>query len=349
MPSDPSLGGINRLRTAGGRASVPAEFGNITTMFACGTRLYLIAQRGVTSGVTADSIDPHRYNPHIPWIVQRTELSYGSETAFVQRTLCTAVELIKSPYIQCNINVDEALETVLRASQDFAVIADFSNELSKLEARVREQVAQQRTAPSHLPNTPNLQANGELAVLKLRSIQLCIVKLCQMFYPKQNTNDKWANNLIDAVAIRHPDDQAYLDFVTNVCDHLRELEWYRHAITHSDDKKWVRFTDYDLAPDSATIAPTVEILHPNVRISRRDIGQFLRHHIDELSAIFENTTAMLCDRNARQFSTAIRSYVREHVAGKLNSGARFTWAADVTGGSLQNLQGADLSPRIETS
>jgi hypothetical protein len=309
------------MRDGAGQATIPPAFGNIIAMMTMEHRIYLIGERGVSSGVMADQIDPQRQNVNIPQIVQREELTYGANTQFLQKTLCTAVSLLQPTHLPTNFLTEAALMLTLKISQDLAAVADVIGEFRQHEAATRDKMAQGEVTRKHLPRTPNLKGRVEQAISHLRKVQVGIMAISGYFYPKQTQNAPW----IDSVKAGLAQDDPFREYINVALPALEEISNCRNAMIHGDDMKRLEINDYDLGADGIFIAPTLEVIHPQSPLSRRDVIQYLDHMKDRLVDVFAMFLSVFCDRNVRSVAPMFDTHVIELPNGELRAGSPFVW------------------------
>lgn len=320
MPRPNSLNRpIDRMREGGGQANIPVAFGNIVAMITTEHRLYLIAERGVSSGVFADQIDPKRQNAEIPQIVQREELTYGADTPFIQKTLCTAAALLNPTHLPADFPREEAWMLTLKIAQDAGAVAETVVELKKREIDTRSRMARGEITRHHLPSTPNLKGRTEQAIGQLRSIQISIIKLANFFYPKETSKAPW----LDSVQAGFNKEDIFHEQLNIIVMILDEIAVCRNAMIHGDDTKSLHIHDYDLRADGAFIAPTLEVVHPQKPLSRRDIVQYIDSMKDRLVDVFAIFLSIFCDRNVRSISPMFETHVAELPDGELIAGSPF--------------------------
>ena len=192
MPkTDSSRRPIDHMREGGGQAAIAPEFGKIVAIMPAEHRIYLIAERGVSSGVMADQIDPDRQNPSIPQIVQRQELTYGADTPFIQNTLCVAVALLNSTHLPEGFPKEGGLMLAFNVAQEVAAVVDIVAELRQYGALTLAKMTRGEVTRAHLPRTPNLKGRVEQAIGHLRKVQLEIQRMSGLFYPRAAPNVPW--------------------------------------------------------------------------------------------------------------------------------------------------------------
>jgi len=316
---------IDQKRNGGGRGAIPPEFGKIISKMAFEHRIYFIAERGVSSGVMADQIDPDRRTASIPQIVQRQELTYGADTPFVQNTLCVAIALLDTAFLPANFPRETGLMIALNVAQDLAAVYDIVIELRQHAEAILTKVAKGEISREHLPRTPNLKGRVEQAIYHLRKIQLDIQRLCGLFYCKMAPNSPWVESLRAGLSENDPF-WGNFDVAEKI---LNDVANCRHAMTHEDSSKRLEVIDYDLNSDGALVSPTIAVKHPKLDWGRCDIIQFLDVKIEELQNIFAGFLATFCDRNVRLLSPIFSSSVQKLPDGELRNGSPFVWVTQM--------------------
>ncbi len=321
-------GTIDRMRDSGGSAKIPEGYGNVVSMKGIGSRMYFLAEKGVTSGVMADNIDPERTNPYIPFVVQRTELEYGLDTPFMQRTLYAAFELVDETHLPDHVGTDDLLATAFDVAYALAAVIDVAKELLRHQAETREK---QLTA-AYLPRTENLIGKVKQSLAHLRDAESTIKEMTLQFYPKAASSDPWDKELRTAMEAAHGSNpevmvcfEKHIGFLLAGADH-------RNAMIHRDKMKWVTITDYELEAQGSIVAPTIEITHPRNPVARKDVAQFLQTQVELISYTYETFLAWLCDLNVRVFHEMFDTRVVALPDGEMRKGSRIVWQTTLNEG-----------------
>lgn len=337
MARRPVQGPFRRIdiqRRAGGRADVPGDVGAIVIMKPIHGPMYFVAERGTSSAVFADHIDPLRRNPNIPQIVQQRELAYGADAPFIQKTLCIAVELMQAVYLPNGFQTDRCLEIALAAARDLASVADAVTDLKAREAATRVEVEAGRFPLGHLPHTQNLRGIVEQAVSHLRAVRVGALQVAELFYPKPRHNAPADTHLMAIMQGLFDAADPFLTYFDAQLRALSDLATYRDAIIHP--KAGVEFivTDYSMAPEGHYLAPTVEVRHPISPLARMDVVQFLEVQADIIGNVFEMFLVAFCNFNAQQQGGVFESAVAELPEGEFRRGTRFYWHSWLTPGAV---------------
>ncbi|PNU05483.1 hypothetical protein A8V01_15980 [Novosphingobium guangzhouense] len=299
---------VDLIRDSAGSMSIPADHGNIVSVKVIGDRMYFIAQRGLTSAVMADHIDPERINADIPPVVQTVELAYGAEDPMMQRTVCAAFELIDPTYLPQSVDRDAVLTIVIEAAQSLALVKDTVQELQDHQADVRKQAEAGELSRGHVPRTPNLRGKVRQCIAALRDVEVGIKQVAGHFYPKENPKDPWDKAFKPALEAALGAENA-ADQIINTWAVMDRVADHRHAMIHADATKSLTVFDYGLEPDGHFCAPTIEIAHPKNPVPRHDVGDFLSRQVAEIAEVFEALLAHMCDLNVRHLNDMFVSHV----------------------------------------
>lgn len=327
-PEPPNRRHIDRFRDGAGQAQIEGGTGAIVRMITIESehRLYFLTERGLASAQMADQIDPERQNPNIPQFVQRMDLSYGADAPFMQRSLCVGAELFQQAYLPERIAKDAPLTIALSVAKEFAEVADTIKALSENEAETRARLGRGEIQIGVIPRTPNLNGRIEQAVHHLRAVQLAIVRLCDLFYPRRPPKAKFNTSFLAAVRAAHPEDASMIENSEIGVGVLDRIANFRNAVIHhADGDKRLICSDYELRADGSLLAPTIAIEHPQTPVLRQDAVRFLDQQLEDLSATFEMFVVLLCDRNARNWDIGLLSYVAAMPEGQLRNGSRYEW------------------------
>lgn len=332
MTQKPGNRPIDRLREGPGRAEIPPGHGSIISMKVIGDRMYFLAERGFTSGVMADQIDPERTNPRIPFVIQRVEIPYGVEHPFMQKTVCVAFELINQTYLQNDIDVDECLTLAVSNAISLASVMDVVNEMIGHQGATRAAGKAGKLSAGHLPHTLNLKSKVHQSLAALRDVEVAIKKTVSKFYPKEAPNDAWDKKFKAELISSRDKTEGFVDHVNMIWKVMEEVADHRHAMIHADETKSLKIYDYELDPKGAFVAPTIEILHPRSPVARRDTAQFLESQTMKIANVYENLLGYLCDLNAREPSVKFEHHVTSLPAEQRRHGSKLVWTTKIRDG-----------------
>jgi hypothetical protein len=316
---------IDRFRNSAGHFEVAGDAGTVIRMFTLrDERIYFIRENGVSSAQMADQIDPDRKNPNIPQVVQRSEIHYGATASFIQRTICTCVELFNKAHLPHNINADDAIIIAINAADSLANIQDNISLLQESEARVRQGLAAGNILLDILPTTNGLKQNVESSISSMRKVAILSQSICDLFYPRIPKSETFSTHLRGKLIAQLGNQYPGQNMVDRNIKILETIFDYRNALVHEDDSKSLTIYDYEIDQSGSLVAPTLEIKHRSSPQSRVDAREFLSHWLDAISIAFETYVAFLCDRNVTQSIEGLQSYISDDADIK-KSGTRFQW------------------------
>lgn len=320
---------IDRMRESAGSAKIPEGYGNVVSVKGIGARMYFLAERGVTSGVMADQIDPERTNPNIPFVVQRTELAYGLDTPFIQKTLCAAFELVDQTYLPSHVSKDSLLTMALHAASALAAVVDVTKELQAHQIETRGQPL----SAAYLPTTNNLTGRVKQSLAHLRDVENTIKEMTLHFYPKSASSDPWYKDLRAAIKTVYGSSSEVMECFDNFRAILNAVADHRNAMIHPDTMKSVTITDYELEAHGSIVAPTIMIIHPKNPVLRHDVLHFLQSQVEVISYIYETFLAWLCNLNVKALlDDAFDTRVAALPDGEMRNGSRVVWQTTVREG-----------------
>ena len=182
---------IDTARDGASSMSIPPECGNIVAMKVIADRMFLLAERCLSSGVFADHIDPERTNPNLPPIIQQKELNFGVEHLFVRKTVGAAFALADENHLPEAVISDDLLSIVLDAASSLASVVEVANELRQHQEEMREASKARKLSAAYVPRTPNLKAKVRQCLAGLRDVEISVKRLAALFYPKDTQNEPW--------------------------------------------------------------------------------------------------------------------------------------------------------------
>ena len=289
-------------------------------------RLYLIGERGISSGVMADQVDPDRTNANLPFLVQREELLYGVTTLFVAQTVGAANALLrKGGPLPHFIDHEAGFLQGLAVAQNLGAIADTAKNLAENEARVRKRIAEAKITRDVLPHTQNLRGTINQVIAHMADAQEAIVRLAEIFYPRKDQRQGWSQSLEESLVLDLTGDCFNLDRCIGVIHYLRRLRDYRNSVHHKKVDQEVIVTDYDISPNGDIIAPTIEVKHPKSGLLRVDTKQFIEFSLQNISQAFETLLTIFCDTKAVDFADVVENHVVSLPDGELQLGSRYAW------------------------
>ena len=323
---------IDRIREAAGSATIPPGHGNIVSMKTIDHRIYFLAERGLTSGVMADSIDPERTNLDIPFIVQRVEIAYGVEHPFMQKTVCVAFELIDPTYLPSHVDNEQCLTLAVGIATSLASVMDVVGELHMHQSETREKGKAGQLTQGYVPRTTNLKGKVHQCIAALRDIEIAIKKTTIQFYPKDAPNDSWDKKFKADILAEYGKQDGFGDYIYFLWLCMDNVGDHRNAMIHPDDTKSILIYDYELDATGAFVAPTIEIKHPLSPVARHDISQFLEVQAANISNVYESLLGYMCDLNVRPLNKMLESRVTTLPHEERRNGSQLVWRTNVREG-----------------
>lgn len=253
---------VKRSRRSAGSAKVPHTHGNIVAIQTTEDRMYLLNERGISSGVTADQIDPDQTNPDIPHIVQREEIAYGAEHAFVRRTVGITFTLAEATYLPEHINKKSLITLSINVASRLASVFDIANALENHAIETNDALRSKRDI-GIIPKTPNLKGVTEQCISDLRKSSTHLKEVINLFYPKDSHKDGWDKKLKLNLKENYGNSDNFDELTHNILSIVSSIENHRHAMIHPGEEKSLNIFDYELNPDGTLNAPSVEIIHPD--------------------------------------------------------------------------------------
>ena len=324
---------IDKARDSAGSARIPPECGNIVTMKVIGDRMFLLAERCLSSGVFADQIDPRRTNPSLPQVIQQKELSFGVEHLFVRKTVGAAFELADQTHLPEAVGADDLLSIVLDAASSLASVVEVADELRQHQVEMREASKARQLTAAYLPRTPNIKAKVRQCLAALRDVEISVKRLVTLFYPKDVQNESWDAKVKPAMTAKHGDVEGFEEWRKAAWRALNEVAHHRHAMIHPAQNKSVTIHDYELQANGALLAPTIEIAHEASPVTRRDIVEFLDSQVANIAEVVEAMLGYLCDLNARNFLPIFETSVTALPDGEHRNGSHLVWTTTAKSGA----------------
>ena len=323
---------IDRIRDSAGSMSLQPGLGNIVAMAPIGDRLYFVAEFGVSSAVTADTIDPDRTNAKIPTFVQQVEFSYGADTHFIQQTICAAISLFNDSYMPKEFDCKAGLKIVLSMSRELASVADTVKELKDSQSAIERDMKAGKIDARHIPRTANLVGRCNQGLAHLRSVEQAAAKLAVMLFPKAKENDPWTGSMLKRTADYFDDGHPCHEKMTDCLRVLQTLAAHRHALIYSDELKWVKVVDYELRPDGKVCAPTIEIAHPTAPIPRMVVMQYFSQQLETAAQAFEYFLLIVVEQSNREEHKIFEHHVVQLPDNELNAGSKLAWRTIIKDG-----------------
>lgn len=287
---------IDSLRESAGSMSIGTEEeGPITGFYKIGDRLLILKKSAVYEVIFADAIDPARTNPAIPNTQQRI-LMFGSDSVPLGRTLLTADALLKRGFLP-EIDVERGRELALQIAKDVSGMVDT---FDRLEGRFKEVYKNlegaRLSAGFSVPTVENLETEMKGFIQKANHLVNALLEITRLFYGTKVTH---ADSLQASVDEQHDADEDYRSFVADIVPVLRQVRDYRNAVEHPKATEQVVLRDFKLGAEGKVTAPSIELLHPLRPFEAVGVYDFMRSALANLTEIFENLLAFMCDRHCK--------------------------------------------------
>jgi len=304
---------------------MPLECGSIIAMKVIGDRMYMLAERCLSSSVFADRIDPERTNPNLPQIIQQKELEFGVEHRFVRGTVGAAFELADATYLPDSVTSDALLRIALDAASSLASVVGVANELRRHQDEMREASRTRLLTAAYVPRTPNLTAKVRQSLAALRDVEIEIKKLTALFFPEKARNEPWDSKFKPALLAKYGEADDFHAWMNAAWEVLATVANHRHAMIHPNETKSVTIFDYELQADGSLLAPTIEIAHQDSALTKRDVIQFLDAQVADIAEVFEALLGYLCDLNVRTILPQFESGVFALPNRETQRGSHLVW------------------------
>lgn len=287
---------IDYLRESAGSMSIGTEEeGPLTGFYKIGDRLLVLKQGAVYEVLFADTVDPDRTNPAIPNTQQRV-LGFGSDSVPLGRTLLTADALLKRGFLP-DIDVERGRELALQIAKDVSGMADTFDRLLERFRKIEKDLEGAKLSPGFaIPAVENLDADTKGFIQKADHLVTAMLDMGRLFYGKRLTH---ADSLQAVVDEQHSADEDFRAFVADIVPVLRQVRDYRNAIEHPKATERVVLRNFKLGVDGNLTSPSIELLHPLRPFGAVGVHDFMRSALANLTEIFENFLAFMCDRHCK--------------------------------------------------
>ncbi|MFZ1741359.1 MAG: hypothetical protein WAT93_00805 [Pontixanthobacter sp.] len=324
---------VGQKRDAAGSASIPPECGNIIAVMVIDERMFMLAERCLSSGVFADHIDPERTNLNLPQIIQQKELEFGVEHLFVRKTVGVAFALADATYLPDAVSSDAVLRIALDAASALASVVGVTDDLFEHQDKMREASRAEKLTAAYVPRTPNLIGKVRQSLAALRDVEIEIKRLTTLFFPKEVHNGPWDSKFRPAFFAKYGEADDLIAWMNAAWEVLARVANHRHAMIHPNETKSVTICDYELQANGSLLAPTIEIAHQDSALAKQDVIQFLDEQVSDIAEVFEALLGYLCDLNVRIIHPQFVSSVVALPNGETQSGSHLVWRSVATDGA----------------
>ncbi len=285
----------------------------------------MLAERCLTSAVFADHVDPGRSNPNLPPIIQQKDLQFGVQHTFMRKTVGAAFELADATYLPESVTPDALLRIALDAASSLASVVAVADDLRRHQHEMREASRARQLTAAYVPRTPNLNGKVRQSLAALRDVEIGIKKMTALFFPKDVKNESWDLKLRAAFHAKYGEADGLEAWMNAAWDVLVRISNHRHAMIHPREEQSVSIVDYELEADGSLLAPTIEIVHEESAVTRRDVIQFLDTQVSDIAEVFEALLGYLCDLNVRTILPQFEASVVHLPNGEIQRASHMVW------------------------
>lgn len=306
--------------------------GGISSLITIGDILVCITRKNIYSILLADSVDPKRNNPSIPDSQQKV-LSYGSDHAFVGRTLLQAKVLFEDHCLPNNIDNKKALVITFSFLHEICSLYEILTAYLKEENSIKETFNGKVGGDQSLrvPSINNLEQRVKQFIINSDHATRCIMEITQLFYPDIK-KDKWSVQLHEKIKAIKEDGDSAGKFFKAMSIYMWQIRNLRNAVEHPTSEDKVEISNYKLTESGKIRTPTILYNHPKTTLSEMSVSAFIEDSVENLITTFESMIAYLCDIHAQPFAHNPRRVVeipkdkREPHEKNINFGYYINWS-----------------------
>lgn len=290
---------IDRKRESGGMADIGTkEDGAIQQMIKIGDRLIILKEKSIYEFMMADDVDPERTNIKIPNNIHKLIIAKGSESEMVSKVFLTANTLWNKGTFDGNIDIEKSLNLTLDIIQELAILeSEIQSYLSK-EKEVSEEYESKRDKPVSyaIPSIGNAKNRCTTIFQKADHIEQSLMKIITLFYPNDGlTQQSHFPKLHKIIKQKYGEKDSFTEFVNSTLEFMKTIRILRNALDHQ--LKFVEIYDFELAPNSDVLAPSIELDFKGSKLERQSLSEFLKVLIPNYINICEMTIVHLAGRN----------------------------------------------------
>ena len=321
---------IDIKRESAGSFTIGTEQdGAIVEMFNFDGKLICIKERAIYEFMFADKIDPERTNINLHPNAQKLIINQGTESELVSRIFITAKRLLKKEYLKPEIDIVKALNLVLEALQEMAVLEKEVDEYLELEEKENAEYEENKVKNTDfkIPSISDVETRCKTIYQKADHIEQIILGLIKVFYP----NDKNKNFEIFAEFLKdkYGDEDRFYLFVEEVRPFLLLIRSLRNCLDHRLPDVIVH--NYELLPSADINTPSIELDYRGSKLNRNSLFETLTVTKKNLIMIFEQMVAYLSDKNVRANSPNRVNLIPEDI--RTNKFAKYSfWSPFGKGG-----------------
>ncbi|WP_313114748.1 hypothetical protein [Aequorivita sediminis] len=290
---------IDRKRSSGGNAEIGTkEDGAIEQMIKIGERLIVLKERSIYEFMMADDVDPERTNINLPNNIHKLIIDQGSESEMVSRVFITANILFNKGKFENTIDTEKALTLTLDLIQELSILdTEIQSYLDK-EIEVTEEYESKRSKPVSysIPSIGNAKNRCTTIFQKADHIEQTLMKIITLFYPNDGlTQQSHFPKLYKIIEEKYGEKDSFTEFLGKILEFMKLIRNLRNALDHQ--LKGVEIYDFELAPNSDVIAPSIELDFKGSKLERQSLSEFLKFLVPNFIYICEITIVHLAGRN----------------------------------------------------
>jgi hypothetical protein len=273
------------------------EDGDLSAMINANGTLLCVMRHAVHTIRLADDIDPERTNPKITDTQQRV-LSFGSDDAFVARTLLQAEELLKGGFMSKKVDTGKGVAAAWAFTKELAslheAVVDLEGEVSKKDASFNGNPASDSSI--RVPAISNIEQRTKLFVINADHAVRHIMELAQLFYP-DIPSSKWILHLYEKLKKLHGEKHPATQFIQSIMPWVHTMRNTRNGVEHPEDNGKVTIHNYRVTEKGLVLRPTIQYEGTETNFPEMPVLTYMKNTEESLQAAFESTLACLCDIN----------------------------------------------------
>lgn len=290
---------IDKKRSSAGNADIGTkEDGAIEKMIKIGERLIVIKERSIYEFMMADDVDPERTNIKLPNNIQKLIFDQGSESEMVSRVFLTANILFNKGKFEKTIDTEKALTLTLDLIQEISILETEIQSYLNKEKEVAGDYESKRNKPVSysIPSIGNAKNRCTTIFQKADHIEQTLMKIITLFYPNDGlTQQSHFPKLHKIIEEKYGEKDSFTEFLGQILEFMKLVRNLRNALDHQ--LKGVEIYDFELAPNSDVLSPSIELDFKGSKLERQSLSEFLKCLIPNFIYICEITILHLAGRN----------------------------------------------------
>lgn len=299
---------IDRKRESAGHSDIgSAEDGAIIEMKNIGERFLIIKERSIYEMVMADSIDPERTNINLPTTIHKLIIDKGTESETVSRTLLTAMTLFRPEYISSTVDCPKSIGLTIDLLSEISILEKEINEYQLAEKSAIEDYEERsiQKVSYKLPTVVSLESKCKTIFQKADHIEQTLMDIIIMFYPNLGlTKQSHFPNFHEKLQEKYGEADPFVEFIKKTIYFMQVIRELRNGFDHR--LVHTKVIDFELQTDGSIIAPTIELNHKKIKLSRTSLSDFLEITTKNIIDIIELTFVYLAGRNVRKFGMPLQ-------------------------------------------